>query len=555
MPHETIDARAEDTVEQPLELLRRALPMGADAGRAFGLDEPAAVRVRDTGALPHGEARPLRGDVRRGPRPELAVRNVARAQDLQRIDRRVAGAARLRIDHHAVGVGQLAERFVVVVQNTVAHRAAHVLQEAVRDLRTLHHPPGHHGQVTPQVVAAETAELLRETLRPIDETHLPTVGQQEPDAVAGLLRRADQRQQHAVAVEREGFRVEVIERKALPAIARRRGARPGAGPGVADHGPLPFRSVPYEFPPVETGGDVENLLPAERLGPRIVIEIRAQQPERENLLKSQPAVKRLRGPVRNGRILHRGSLRRFPHGLYADVPADVPRGRLRQFDLDPPAAPDVRLGVGQPLQGALGRDEWTAGIPSARGIDAQRDAQPVGLADGMAVQSLPPFRQEYLPGTRSGGDGVESSGVDQRRRTVPLGLHLLQIARDGLFGRVAVQPPPVARHAGLAGRRAEFAGQFGRRGIHDGLQPEIGLRPGPRSRRHRQQQRQHERPNVVFHNVVSDLSSAIHNALRSPSLRTTHPFSGNPGASPAGAPSQPAAIIATAYSSPPFPGK
>ena len=241
--------------------------MGADAGRAFGLDEPAAVRVRDTGALPHGEARPLRGDVRRGPRPELAVRNVARAQDLQRIDRRVAGAARLRIDHHAVGVGQLAERFVVVVQNTVAHRAAHVLQEAVRDLRTLHHPPGHHGQVTPQVVAAETAELLRETLRPIDETHLPTVGQQEPDAVAGLLRRADQRQQHAVAVEREGFRVEVIERKTLPAIARRRGARPGAGPGVADHGPLPFRSVPYEFPPVETGGDVENLLPAERLGP------------------------------------------------------------------------------------------------------------------------------------------------------------------------------------------------------------------------------------------------------------------------------------------------
>ena len=478
VPYQAVDARTEYPVDQSFQVTGRPFPVRADAGRAFGFDEPLTVGMRRTGALPHRQARLLGGDVRSGARPVFTVGNIACAHDLQSVDRRVTGPPGLGVYQHAVRVGELPERLIVVVEDAVADRPADVLQKTVRHLGAVDDTAGHHRQVGPEIVAPEFPELFGETVRPVDEPHFPAVGQQELNAVPLFPRSPDQRLQHMLAERIEGVGIQVVERQARPSVARSRGMGSGACPAVADHRPLPCRGVPFERLAVVKRRQVEYLLPGEGLGTGIVIKVGAQSFKRKHLLETQSAEKRLGRPVRDSLIAHRSALRSLFHGLHTDILIHIPCRRLRQFQFDPVSSGDVGFRPGQFFQGQFGRDIRPAGIPAAGHVDGEGDPQPVGLAHRMAVKRHPAGREEHVARPGLSGHLVESPGVDQRGRPVAFGLHLFEVAGDRRLGGDPVQPPPVTRHPGLAGRRSEFFGQFPGRNLRYGRQAEIGLRSG-----------------------------------------------------------------------------
>ena len=106
------------------------------------------------------------------------------------------------------------------------------------------------------------------------------------------------------------------------------------------------------------------------------------------------------------------------------------------------------------LGGLLGLDLGSAEIPAAFDVEADLEAEPGRLFEGVAIQLAPARAAER----RAGGHHAvvllpAAVGVHQDRAAVAFGAHLFQVASDGGFVGVAVEPPPVAAEA-----------RFGRRG-------------------------------------------------------------------------------------------
>ena len=111
------------------------------------------------------------------------------------------------------------------------------------------------------------------------------------------------------------------------------------------------------------------------------------------------------------------------------------------------------------LEAFSGLTHGAAEVPAAGDVERDLEAELLGDAKGVEVESGP------LGGTELGAGGdvgvavlIRAVGVYEEDAAVAFALHLGEVAGDGFFGGVAVEPPPVAAEARGGGRIEEAAG-------------------------------------------------------------------------------------------------
>ena len=242
MVDEAVDPKTVIAIRQRLEHRRLLVPLQLQLGEGLGLRDRFAVDVRAR----HRVENVVELVVGWTPQPELAHRevdDVVLAQVVADHGRRDA----LGAEDAAVGVGEIGQRAVEVVDDQFGDRLPHIVQEPLGHVGALHRHPGHRRQVRHRIVAAPPDELGAEHRRPVLAAGLPTVDMEDLEHAAGQLgpRLADRRTEPVVELDPRRFGIELVAFQPHPGAARIIGAARG---GVADpqHGPASRRRRPVQ---------------------------------------------------------------------------------------------------------------------------------------------------------------------------------------------------------------------------------------------------------------------------------------------------------------------
>ena len=228
---------AQRDVEAPLVFRGPVLP-APPAGQGLGVDDPPAVDVRGAGGfLDHPEPLVV---------PELAHRDIGRAQRFQGVHSGIPAVSRLGQEAHAVFVQQVPDRAEMVLDDQVADGLPVVVEEPRRDPGIQGRGIEQGGEIRDRVVAVPRPESVDEIVRPIDRLADLVAVEHEGLQRVEALARAQDPVEDIGHVDRRGLAAQVVDDQAVGVRARALEGLPRVAGDEAHDPRRPGRGVPVQ---------------------------------------------------------------------------------------------------------------------------------------------------------------------------------------------------------------------------------------------------------------------------------------------------------------------